>query len=158
MESGQLVGIGRIQRHQCRHQFDGIVRLQESRAIGDDGVGGGVGLVEPVTGKFGDQFENVGGLGAIDALLLGAIQETNLLFVHFLLFLLAHGAAQKVGFTQRIPRQDLGDLHDLFLIDDDAIGFRQHVFQIRVQAIHFGAPEFPVDINVDVFHRAGAIE
>ena len=36
--------------------------------------------------------------------------------------LLAHGAAQHVGFAERIAGQLLRDLHHLFLVDDDAVG------------------------------------
>ena len=41
-EGGQLVGIGRVERHQGGHEFDRVIRLQEAGAIGDRGIGGGV--------------------------------------------------------------------------------------------------------------------
>ena len=38
-------------------------------------------------------------------------------------FLLAHGAAQQISLAQGKAPHDRGDLHDLFLIEDDAVGF-----------------------------------
>ena len=41
-EGGQLVGIGGIQRHQRRHEFDRVVGLQIAGPVGDGGIGGSV--------------------------------------------------------------------------------------------------------------------
>ena len=49
---------------------------------------------------------------------------------HFLFFLFAHGAAEKVGFAEREAGQAVGDLHHLFLVEDDAVGFFENVFQL----------------------------
>ena len=42
-----------------------------------------------------------------------------------------HGAAHKIGLSQRIPRKVLENLHHLFLIHDNAIGIFQNRFEIR---------------------------
>jgi hypothetical protein len=54
-----------------------------------------------------------------------ALDEALALRVHLRLDLLAHGAAQQVGVAQRSPPGS-GDLHHLFLIDDDAVGLLEN--------------------------------
>ena len=54
-----------------------------------------------------------------------AADEYLALFGHLLGFLLTHGATQQVSTPQRITGQYLGNLHHLFLIQDDAVGFFQ---------------------------------
>ena len=118
----QLVGIADIERHRGGQELDRIVGLEIGGLVGDERIGGGVRFVEAIAGELGHQLENIIGLRRLDALGLGARHEALLLRIHLRLDLLAHGAAQEIGFAQRIARQDLGDLHHLLLIDDDAVG------------------------------------
>ena len=50
-------------------------------------------------------------------------------------FLLTHGPAQHVRAAQRVARQQLCDLHHLLLVQDDAVGFFEQRFQVRVEII-----------------------
>ena len=79
-------------------------------------------LVEAVAGEFGHQIEDVLGLVFGDVVLLGPGHELGLLLVHDLGIFLAHGPAQDVGIAQGVAGQDVGDLHDLLLVDDDPVG------------------------------------
>jgi hypothetical protein len=72
------------------------MRLQIGGLVGDDGIGGGVGLVEAVIGELGEQVEDMSACG-LETPLDRAFDETAALLVHRLLDLLAHGAAQQVG-------------------------------------------------------------
>ena len=54
-----VVGRAGDRRQQRRHEFDRIVRLQIGRVIGEQGVGGGVRLVEAVSGELRHQVENL---------------------------------------------------------------------------------------------------
>ena len=101
-------------------EMDGVMGLEVGRLVGQEGVGGAVGLVEAVLGELLDLLEDLVGLGLADALLLGPLDELLLLGLHRLLVLLAHGLAQDVGPGQGEPGQVGGDAHDLFLVDDDA--------------------------------------
>jgi hypothetical protein len=47
------------------------------------------------------------------------------LLAHLLLVFLAHRAAQQIGLAQRVPGDDVGDLHHLFLVHNHA----QRLFQ-----------------------------
>ncbi|MOA44706.1 hypothetical protein D3C78_1670240 [compost metagenome] len=78
------------------------MRLHIGGLIGHDGVSGGMALVEAVIGEFRQKVEDGVGLRLRDAILDGAIDEALTLLVHLLLDLLAHGAAQKIGFAERI--------------------------------------------------------
>ena len=57
---------------------------------------------------------------------------------HFLFFLFAHGAAQNVGLAEREACQAVGDLHHLFLVEDDAVGLFKNVLELREFVGDFG--------------------
>ena len=90
----ELVGIAHIERHGRRDELLRVVGLEISRLVGDEAVGRRMRLVEAVFGELGAGVENRIGQRAGDAvLLLGALEETAALRIHFRLDLLAHGAA-----------------------------------------------------------------
>src|SRR5947209_5907433 len=70
-----------------------------------------------------------------DSWIDGAAHETLALRRHLRLDLLAHGATQEIGFAKRVTRQDLRDLHHLFLIDDDAVRLLQNRLHLRMDVI-----------------------
>ncbi|GAD59813.1 hypothetical protein MBEBAB_2063 [Brevundimonas abyssalis TAR-001] len=158
IEHRQLVGIRDIQAHGGGEELHRMVGLQPAGLERDHRVGGGVRLVEAVTGELGHQIEDAARLLLRDSLFRRALGEARPLEVHLLLFLLAHGAAQQIGLAQAVAGQDLGDLHHLLLVDDDAVGLGQHLGQAGVQIVHLGPPEFAVDIGVDHLHWAGSIQ
>ncbi len=92
-------------------------------------------LVEAVIGEFGEQVENLVGLGLGQPVVDRAVHEAVALRVHLRLDLLAHRAAQKVGLAERIAGQDLRDLHHLFLIDDDAERLLQDRLDLRMDIV-----------------------
>ena len=69
-EIAELVGVAHVVRHHRAEELDRVIRLQIRGLIGDDGVGGGVGFVEAVTGEFFQQIENLIGLGCGNVVLL----------------------------------------------------------------------------------------
>ena len=115
-------------------------------------------LVEAVVGEALQQFENRIGLPALDAALDRAADEAVALRLHFLADLLAHGAAQQIGFAERIAGQHLRDLHHLFLIDDDAEGLAQDRFDLRMDVVGLFAAALARAIGRDVRHRTGPVE
>ena len=116
-----------------------------------------MGLVEAVTGKGLHQVEDAIGEAFVDAALAGAGHENAALARHFLGFFLAHGAAQQVGAAEGVAGQRLGDLHDLLLIQDDAVGGVQDRLEVGVQVTHRGLAVFAVDVVADHarFQRSG---
>ena len=68
---------------------------------------------------------------------------------HFFFFLLAHGAAQDVGFAERETGQAIGDLHHLFLVQDDAVSFFENFLELRQFVADFSFAVFAIDEVVD---------
>ena len=158
IEDGQLVGVGDVEAHRGGDELHRRVRLEPGGLVGDDGVGRRVALVEAVAGELVDQLEDRGGLGLRHAASRRPFDEHGLLLGHLVLLLLAHGAAQQVRAAERVAGQDLGDLHHLFLVDDDAVGLLEHRLQGRVQIVDLAAAELAVDEGRDVVHRARTVE
>ena len=79
-------------------------------------------FVEAIARKFFDEVEYFYGQGGVDTLCGRALLEHAPLLGHFFGFLLTHGPPQQIRTAQRITRQHLSDLHDLLLIQDDAVG------------------------------------
>ena len=96
--------------------------LQPQGLVGNQRVGSRVGLVETIAGKLFNQVENVFRQGFVDVIVFTAVEKELLLFGHFLGLFLTHGPAQHVGVTKTVAGHHLGNLHDLFLIQDNAIG------------------------------------
>ena len=87
-------------------------------------------LVEAVAGELLHQVEDLLDLLLREAAAERALDEALALRGHLLELLLAHGAAQDVGFAQRVAGEAIGDLHHLFLVDDDAVGFFENLLQL----------------------------
>ena len=136
------------------------MRLQICGDVGEIGVGGRVRFVEAVAGELGHQLEEFFGLLCVEALLFRAAGEALALLVHLLHFLFAHGAAEEVGFAQRVSGDEICYLHHLFLIDDYAVGFGEDLGEDREFVADFLAAVFAVDeiVNHAAFNGAGAVE
>ena len=86
------------------------------------------------------------------------VDEALALRVHLGVDLLAHGAAQQVGFAERIAGQHLRDLHHLLLVDDDAVGLLQDRLEHRMEVLRLLVAVLAGAVGRDVRHRARAIE
>ena len=93
-------------------------------------------LVEAVARELLHQVEDLLDLLLREAALQRAGDEALALLGHLLGVLLAHGAAQQVGFAQRVAGQAVGDLHHLFLVDDDAVGLFEQLLQLGQIVLH----------------------
>ena len=157
-ELRELVGIRHIERHGGRQKLDGEIGFQISCLIGDQRVSRGMALVEAVIGKFREQIENrIRRLG-IKAAFNSAGNKALPLLIHFRLDLFAHRAAQQIGLAERIARQDLGDLHHLFLINDDAVGLFQRNFKFRMKIFRHLMAVFAGIIDRNIGHWARTIK
>ena len=161
-----LVGLARIGRQNGRHVLMRIVRLEPRRLHNQDGVAGGVRLVEGV----GCELENIvpnllGDLarvvvldGAIHPVVVGGLVRSILPVQHRrreqLNLLLSHGLTDtRVRFALGEAAHLDGDEHNLFLVDHGAVGFAQDV----VQAVVVGDGRLLAVHTVDVGrHHAGA--
>ena len=155
---GHLVGVAHLVREVGGHELGGIVGLEVGGAIGDDGIRGGVGLVEAVA-REGDQYlEDAIGVLGLEALLDRAREELLLLLHEDLELLLPHGPAEDVGLAQREAGDALGDLHDLLLVDDDPVGLLEDGLEAGIGVGDGSPPPLRLDELRDVGHGARAIE
>ena len=90
----------------------------------------------------------------------GSGDEAVALLGHLLGIFLAHGAAEQVGAAERVAGEDVGDLHDLLLVDDDAEGLVEQGFEFGQHVADDAAAPLALDEVVDhaALDRAGAIE
>ena len=146
-----LLTLGDVLRHlaagiqntgqQGGHVLLGIVAFEIGGLIGHDGVADRVGFVEGVVGEVVDVIINL--LGSIlwdaighaplDVPLRIAVDERLPLLLDLLGLFFRDGTAHHVCAAQRVPGQLLEDHHDLFLVDDAAVGDRQDGFQAGMQ-------------------------
>ena len=162
--TGGLVLVVADRLQQRRHVLGRVVRLQVGSPVGDHPVGGRVGLVEGVVRERQQNVpEHVDGF-LVEPPLLHALAETLVVGVQLRLLLLAHGAAEHVGGTQRVPGELLGDRHHLLLVDDQAVGLPQDRFEgfgeLRVDRFHLLAPGLAARVLVVRVgaHGAGTVE
>ena len=126
-----LVVIAGLVIEQGREILERVVCLQVGRLVGDHGVGGAVGLVEPVAGEKRHQVEDLGRFRLGHAALDRPGDEFGPHLRHLVFLLLAHGGAKHIGFSQGEAGQLGGDLHDLLLVDDDAVGLFENRLELR---------------------------
>ncbi len=115
-------------------------------------------FVEAVVGELFQKVEHLGRFLGVHTILTRALFELGAFSVHRLLDLFTHGPAQQVSAAQRIVRHDLRDLHHLFLVDDDALGFFKDMVNQRMDRGDLFQPVFDLAIGRDVFHRAGTVQ
>ena len=155
--AGELIRIGKIKRHGSRQEGHGVIGLEPGGLIAHQRISRSVGFIEAVIRKAFHQVENLGRFRGFYAARFRAIAENLALGFHFAADLLAHGATQQVSGAERIARQILRNLHDLFLIDHDAIGLRQYVPDCLMRRFPSLAM-FAGAIGRDIRHGARAIQ
>ena len=133
----QVVGLAILvvldRREDRRHVLDRVVRHQIRGLVGDVAVGAGVRGVEPVVGEGLDVLEEALGRPLLAAERDGALHELLALGGDLLADLLAHDLAQRVGLAHREPGHHHRGLHDLLLVDDDAVGVLEHRLEVGVR-------------------------
>src|ERR1051326_9290185 len=82
--------------------------------------------MEAVSGERLHLVEDLAGELGFEALLGRAVEEAHALARHLLHLFLAHRTPQIVGIAERVPGERLRRLHDLLLVDDDAVGLAEN--------------------------------
>ena len=153
---------------QRSHKLAGVMALEVGCLECHIGITGGMTLVEGVGCKAGHLIVNfVCNLfrdtvchtaRALVAGVCAAVDKMFPLRLHHSVFLLAHGTADIICLPERKARQLPEDLHDLFLIDDTAIGHIQNVGQLRGLIADFVRFMAVAQVGRDGIHRAGAVQ
>jgi len=155
-EMGDFGGVITPDGQQGGHVLDRVMRLEEGRLAGDHGVVGAMAFVEAIPREVFDVVEDrLGGL-RIDPVLRPALHKDGLVLQQVFFLLLGNGAAHQVGIAQRVAEQLRSDLHDLFLVDDNAERLLQDRDQLGVLVFHRLFPVQPPVVHGDVLHRPGA--
>ena len=76
------------------------------------------------------------------------------LLLHDVRFFLAHGTADDIRSAVAVSGKGTEDLHDLFLVDDAAIGHIEDLLQQGMLIAHLLRMVTAVDIGVDTRHRS----
>ena len=129
------------------------MRLEVGGLPGDPSVADAVRFIEAVTGKVDHEVEDVIRRLFIDAILHGACDKGIPVLLQDLRLLVSHGAAEHVGLAEGKTAHDRGDLHDLFLIEDDAVGFLQDGSQRWMRVLDGDLSMFSLD---EIFRHAAA--
>ena len=102
-EELNFIGVRQFVRQQCGHELDLEVRLQISRLVGDDSVGGAVGFVKTIAGKLRQRVKNLFGFCLRNFVRVRAtFDKGDALFFHFFRLFLTHRPAQQIGTTKCI--------------------------------------------------------
>ena len=82
-----------------------------------------MGLIESVSAElFNQREERIGQLGR-HIILFSAFHKTGFVLCHHSLLLFPDGLSEFIGLSQGVIGQDLGDFHNLFLVQNNAVGF-----------------------------------
>ena len=139
--------------HRRRHEFRPVVRLQIRRLPGDVGVGRRVGFIEAVAGEVYHEIKDLVGNVVGNAIFLRPGQKALPLGFQDRFLLLAHGPTQQICLSQREAAHDGSDLHDLFLIQDNAVRVLQNRLQ---QGMKIGDFLFAVTALNEILYHAAA--
>jgi hypothetical protein len=116
--------------------------------------------LKPYPAKYFHLIEHPAGVPRRHPLPLRPLDELLPLGRHDLLLLLSHGASQDVGFAERVSGHRRGDLHDLLLVDDDAVGLLEDGRQERVGVLHLdlAVPAFDEIVDQAAADRTGPVQ
>ena len=152
-----------------RHELYRIMHLQPACLVSDYSISGGVAFVEGVAGEGHDILKNLfgniepdpagdGSSHRISFFVLTAMEKQVLVFGQFCRLLLRHGAADVVRLPHGKSGQVADYLHDLFLIDDAAVGHVEDRFEQRVVIPDLFRIVLGRDIAGDLLHRSRPVQ
>ncbi len=148
-QGNNLVGVIHVGGQYRGHEFRRVMRLEPGCLVRHQRVGCRMRFVKTVAGKLLHQIEDVSGSRRLHLVGNRPVGENDALLFHLFRLLLAHRATQHIGFAETVSSQYLGYLHDLFLVQDDAVSGLQNDFQCRVGILDPRAAVFAVDKIVD---------
>ena len=117
-------------------------------------------LVETVATEGFDLIGNVLDDFAVVPSIHAAVDESLQLFPDQLGILLPHRLAENIRLGKRVAGHDIGNAHQLLLINNDTVGRLEHAFEIRMRVCD--RLNAPLASDVDVVHagveRSGAYQ
>ena len=154
-----FLGVAQLGGEHGGHELHRVVGFQIRGVVGDDGVGGGVGLVETVLGELVEEVENLVGLVVGNAVeTFSALDKLDAFLGHGVGVFFAHGAAKHVCAAKGVAADDTGTLHHLLLVYDHAESLGQNRFEQRVGIDDGGRVFFAACVVGNEGHGARAVE
>lgn len=138
-------------------EFNGMVDLEPTGGIGDEGEGDGVAFRKAIEGKGADGFDYFLLHLDVDVTIRHAITQFFGNCSHaFVGSLEGHGASQFIGFCPIEAGNDHGHAEDLFLEKRNAEGAAQNRFEGWMDTIRWFAAITAVEIGMDEVAHDGA--
>ena len=147
-----------VAREKRSHEFGGVVRLEVGGLVADESVARGMGSVEPVSGERFDECKNFFSDRFSDALLYAAFDEFDFLLLNEVDDLLSHGFAEYVRFAEAESGEVSRNLHDLLLVDGDAVGRAKNRLKFRMEIFDALQTVFSVDKVWNPVHGTWSIQ
>ena len=119
----QFFNIGNIQRHNGAHKFYREMRFQIGCLVRNQGIGRSMRLVKAVRGKFFHLVKNSAGNRFVNTVFNCAFHKHFALFGNFITHFFTHNLTQFISAAHGITAKRAGNVHDLFLVDHNAVGF-----------------------------------
>ena len=117
-----------------------------------------MGFIETVTSKWNHDFKDFTGV-FLGMPLFQRTFNKFLLFAHkYVDFLFTHGTAKHICTTQRESGNFLGYLHNLFLINHNAVSFLQKRFKARIRIMNCFRLPFSFNVLRNIGKRTRAVK
>ena len=140
------------------HVRDGIVLLEVGGLVSQQAIERRVGDVEGIAREGDDELPELVCLGLRQAVFETAFFEARFFGGHRVALFFADGFEDDVGLTERITRDHLQELHDLLLVDDDAVGVFEDGFENGVQIFDVARVVFALNVDGDLVERTRSVE
>src|SRR5579872_1862698 len=139
---------------QTGHVLSREVGFEVRGLAGENGVRGRVSLVEGVSRELLNFIEYGGGGLTGGTALLCSLDKLIAVAGELFRLLLAHGTANQICLAHRVAGKNAGQLHNLFLVDDDAIRLLEDLPQGRMRVRHITLAVLASREFLDVVHRS----
>ena len=160
----ELVELGYAVVEHRRKEFDWIIFFEVCRLICQMRISRGVRFVKAVVCELDKHIVYLVSrflwYSVLDATgdFIAAVYEHGAFFIHRRLFLFAHHAADIVRAAHGIARKLANDLHDLFLINNDAVSNVEYRFELFVYVFYLVRCAAVADIVGYIVHRTGTVQ
>ena len=126
-----LVAIVFLASQKRSHKSDRIMSLKICRLIGNHRIGGAMRFIKAIFSKGLHPVPDDFCLVLINFLLFRTFEKFWFLFFHCRNLFFAHHFAQRIGLGHRVTANYIGNLHDLLLVQYNAVSFFQDRFKLR---------------------------
>ena len=129
---GELIHILHKARHGSGHKFWEVVRLEVRRLVRNIRIGRTMGFIKAITCKVHEQVKYFVRNRLFDAIVNGTLYKGFPLRLEDRFLFLTHRTAHQIRLTKGEPTHGRRNLHNLFLVENNAERIFQNRFQNRM--------------------------